>query len=66
MVLSLDDMTGNRGNSDNLVLVTRKAMSKMEIGDGKNVIAITTDNPTVMQAYRRKLQECYPWILVSS
>ena len=66
MVLSLDDMTGNRGNSDNLVLVTWKAMSKMEIGDGKNVIAIMTDNPTVMQAYRRKLQECYPWILVSS
>ena len=51
MVLSLDDMTGNRGNSDNLVLITRKAMSKMEIRDGKNVIAITTDNPTVMQAY---------------
>lgn len=66
VVLSLDDMTGNRGNSDNLVSVTQKAMNKMEIGDGKNVIAITTDNPTVMQAYQRKLQEHYPWILVSS
>ncbi|KAF9232025.1 hypothetical protein BU15DRAFT_55483, partial [Melanogaster broomeanus] len=66
IVLSLEDMTGNRGNADNLVSITQKAMSKMEIGDGKNVIAITTDNPTVMQAYRRKLQALFPWILVSS
>ncbi|KAF9231952.1 ribonuclease H-like domain-containing protein, partial [Melanogaster broomeanus] len=66
VVLSLEDMTGNRGNADNLVLVTQKAMTKMEIGDGKNIIAVTTDNPTVMQAYRRKLQALFPWILISS
>ncbi|KAF9237795.1 hypothetical protein BU15DRAFT_88612 [Melanogaster broomeanus] len=65
VVLSLDDMTGNRGNADNLVSVTQKAMNKMEIGDGKNIIAVTTDNPTVMQAYQRKLQVLYPWILVT-
>ncbi|KAF9235775.1 hypothetical protein BU15DRAFT_89437 [Melanogaster broomeanus] len=53
VVLSLEDMTGNRGNADNLVLVTQKAMTKMEIGDGKNIIAITTDNPTAL----------FPWIL---
>ncbi|KAF9243739.1 ribonuclease H-like domain-containing protein [Melanogaster broomeanus] len=52
VVLSLDDMAGNRGNADNLVSVTQKAMNKMEIGDGKNIIAVTTDNLTVMQAYR--------------
>ncbi|KAF9234431.1 ribonuclease H-like domain-containing protein [Melanogaster broomeanus] len=50
VVLSLDDMSGNRGNANNLVAVTQKAINKMEIG-------------SVMQAYRRKLQELFPWIL---
>ncbi|KAI6017516.1 hypothetical protein EDC04DRAFT_2902519 [Pisolithus marmoratus] len=51
VVLALEDMTGLRGTAENLVAISQKAMDGMEIGDGKNVIAITTDNPTVMQAY---------------
>ncbi|KAF8232220.1 hypothetical protein L208DRAFT_1273281 [Tricholoma matsutake] len=31
--------------------------------DGRKLIALTTDNPTVMQAYRRKFQVSYYWIL---
>ncbi|KAG2140571.1 hypothetical protein DEU56DRAFT_734975 [Suillus clintonianus] len=33
----------------------------MEIGDGRNIIAATTDNPTVMKAFRRKFQEKFYW-----
>ncbi|KAF9241820.1 ribonuclease H-like domain-containing protein [Melanogaster broomeanus] len=55
VVLALQDMTGSRGTAENLVTISQKAMTKMEIGDGKNLIAVTTDNPTVMQAFRRKL-----------
>lgn len=65
VVLALQDMTGQRATSDNLITVSQKAMDQMEVGDGKNFIAVTTDNPTVMQAYRRKFQEQYPWILIS-
>ena len=66
VVLALEDMTGNRGSADNLLAVTKKAMNKMEISDGKSIVAVTTDNPTVMQAYRRKFQGNFPWVLVSS
>ncbi|KAG1843774.1 hypothetical protein DFJ58DRAFT_853521 [Suillus subalutaceus] len=38
-------------------------MKTMEINDGKWVIAVTTDNPTVTQAFRRKFQESYFWVL---
>ncbi|KAG2140385.1 hypothetical protein BD769DRAFT_1626295 [Suillus cothurnatus] len=33
----------------------------MEIGDGHNIIAATTDNPTMMKAFRRKFQEKFYW-----
>ena len=65
IVLALEDMTGVRGTAENLVTVSQKALKRMEIGSGKNLIAVTTDNPTVMQAFRRKFKEAYPWVLVS-
>jgi len=37
----------------------------MEIDNGKQVIAVTTDNPTVMQAFCQKFQGSYFWVLVS-
>ncbi|KAG2058709.1 hypothetical protein BDR06DRAFT_980167 [Suillus hirtellus] len=37
------------------------AMKTMEIDDRKRVIAVTTDNPTVMQSFHRKFQESYFW-----
>jgi hypothetical protein len=65
VVLALKDMTGQRATADNLITISQKAMDQMEVGDGKNFIAVMTDNPTVMQAYCRKFEEQYPWILVS-
>ncbi|KAK7045151.1 ribonuclease H-like domain-containing protein [Favolaschia claudopus] len=38
-------------------------MGKMDIADGENVIALTTDNPTVMQSLRRKFEFKFPWVL---
>ncbi|KAG2345981.1 hypothetical protein BDR05DRAFT_929884 [Suillus weaverae] len=63
VVLALEDMTGSRGTADNLLIASKKAMKTMEIDDGKRVIAVTTDNPTVMQSFRRKFQESYFWVL---
>lgn len=65
IVLSLDDLTGQRGNVRTLLETTHRATSAMDLGDMKKFIAATTDNPTPMQAYRRELQKLYPWLLVS-
>ncbi|KAG1787733.1 uncharacterized protein HD556DRAFT_1448416 [Suillus plorans] len=51
VVLALENMTGQRGTAENLVAVSQKAMNHMEVGDGRKFIAVTTDNPTVMQSY---------------
>jgi hypothetical protein len=53
-VLSLDELTGHHGSAE----------KNMEIEDGQNIIALTTDNPTVMQAFRLKFQNIYYWVLV--
>ncbi|KAG1748070.1 hypothetical protein EDB19DRAFT_1825799 [Suillus lakei] len=63
VVLALENMTGQRGTAENLVAVSQKAMNRMEVGDEKNFIAVTTDNPAVIQSFRRKFQEVFPWIL---
>jgi len=36
----------------------------MELGDGQNFIALTTDNPTVMQSYQGRFNTRFTWILV--
>ncbi|KAG1850460.1 hypothetical protein F4604DRAFT_1883669 [Suillus subluteus] len=38
-----------------------KALERIEIADGCNIIAATTDNPTVMQAFQWKFQEKFYW-----
>ena len=63
-VLSLDDLTGKRGNVATLIETTRRATSTMALSDMKKFIAVTTDNPTTMQAYRRELNKLFPWLLV--
>ena len=65
IILSLDNMTGKRGNVPTLVEMMEKATNSMDIGDMRNFVAVTTDNPTTMQAYRCKLQEKYWWLLVN-
>lgn len=64
IVLGLDELTGLRGNVPTLVQTTEKATENMGVGDMKKFIAITTDNPTTMQAYRKAMQKKHPWLLV--
>jgi hypothetical protein len=63
-VLSLDDLTGHRGSANKYLETAKKAMKNMEIEDGRNIIALTTDNPTVMQSFRGKFKSDYHWVLV--
>lgn len=65
IVLSLQDMTGRRGSANALLDVMQQALEAMEVAEAKNFIAVTTDNPTVMQAFRRKFQAKFYWVLVS-
>ena len=51
IVLSLDDMTGRRGTAQAYLETIKGAMHKMGIAGGQQVLALTTDNPTVMQAF---------------
>jgi hypothetical protein len=64
-VLSLDELTGSRGTAEKYLETTKAALKKMDLDDGRNFVALTTDNPTVMQAYRRLTRNAYFWIIVS-
>ena len=66
IILSLDDLTGDRGSADVYMETLVGALKKNEIEGKMHVIALTTDNPTVMQSLRRKTQEKYFWVLVSA
>jgi hypothetical protein len=59
VVLSLDDMTGHRGSAEKMVETSQKALKNMGMEDGRRLIALTMDNLTVMQAFRRKFQGAY-------
>ena len=67
-IISLDDVSGERGTASNHLETIVSALEGMSLGekklDVKNIIALTTDNPTVMQALRRMFQEAHPWVLV--
>ena len=65
VVLSLEDMTGCQGSATGLMEAAEQALKTMEVEDGENFIAITTNNPTVMQAFRRRFKEKFYWVLVS-
>ncbi|KAF5337770.1 hypothetical protein D9758_016627 [Tetrapyrgos nigripes] len=58
VVLCLEDMTADRASADCHVQSIKVGIEKMEL-DVKTIIAVTTDNPTVMQAARRKMEEEY-------
>ena len=53
MVLGLEELTGIQGTADNLVDVANKA-----------IVAVCTDNPAMMLAFRRKWTNQHSWILV--
>jgi len=50
-ILGLNDLTGYRGSADKLLEVAKEAINNMELPP-QNIIAVTTDNPTTMQAFR--------------
>ena len=64
VVLGLEDMTGYRGSAEKILETSQRAMDSMELGDGENFIALTTDNPTVMQSYCGRFQGKFKWVLV--
>lgn len=65
VVLSLSDMTGKRGSADALLKVAEDALDGMDIKGGSNLVAVTTDNPSVMRSFRKKFQMRFYWVLVS-
>ena len=66
VLLSLDDITGYQGSADTIFATALKALGCMELQDGKNIIAVTTDNPIVMQAFQYKMNGKFPRVLVSN
>ena len=64
IILGLDDLSGKRADAETLVKTAQDALDNMEVGDMRRFIAATTDNPTVMRAFRRILGNKYSWLLV--
>ncbi|KAJ7229317.1 ribonuclease H-like domain-containing protein, partial [Mycena haematopus] len=63
IIMSLDDLTGERGNADKCLDIAVNSLKLMGDPDGKKFIALTTDNPTTMRAFRRRFQEKFFWVL---
>ncbi|KAL1725142.1 ribonuclease H-like domain-containing protein [Schizophyllum commune] len=65
VILSLKDCTGERGTAVNTLRTMKESLQKMNVEDGKNFVALVTDNPTTMQSFRRMATSPanYPWLL---
>jgi hypothetical protein len=66
IVMSLDNLTGKRGSADVILDTAKRALSVMQVDDGKNFIAVCTDNPTTMQSFIKKYEKVFPWVVVRS
>lgn len=64
VILGLRNLTGQRGSAASVLETATAAMKSMDVEDGRNFIACTTDNPAVMQSFRRMFQGQYSQILV--
>jgi hypothetical protein len=64
VVLTLEDFTGERATAEGLKIASVKALEEMDLKDAKKLIAVTTDNPTVMVLYRKKMVSKFHWLLV--
>ena len=64
VILGLDDMSGKRGSADKLVELAEQSLQKMEVNH-QTLFGLTTDDPSVMRAFRRQFQVKYPWVIVS-
>ncbi|KAF7372617.1 DUF659 domain-containing protein [Mycena venus] len=63
IVMSLDDLTGQRGNAVKCLEIAVNSLELMGVPEGRNFIALTTDNPTTMQSFRRLFQKKFFWVL---
>jgi hypothetical protein len=66
IILGLENLTGKRATANTYLETIQTSMQKMDIGDGKQFIALTTDNPSVMQLFRSEFQKKFYWVLVSN
>lgn len=57
IMLSLDDTTGKQETAQAYLKIIKSAMYKMGITGGQQVLALTTNNPAVMQAFQRDFQK---------
>jgi hypothetical protein len=64
IVLGLEELTGVRATADHLVQVSNRALTKKSV-NASSILAVCTDNPTTMQAFRRKWTVEHSWIIVS-
>ncbi|KAJ7080858.1 hypothetical protein C8R44DRAFT_754211 [Mycena epipterygia] len=53
IVMSLDDLTGERGKAPKCLDIAVKSLELMGDLEARNFIALTTDNPTTMQSFHR-------------
>jgi hypothetical protein len=51
IVLGLDDMSRNHGTANGYMESIKKCLKIMKLDNGKGIIALTTNNPSVMQAF---------------
>lgn len=65
VILGLEDMSGFRGSATKVMEVIERALKNMDV-DMKTTTALVTDNPTVMQAFRRQFKSKYSWVIVST
>ncbi|KAI9568933.1 hypothetical protein HD554DRAFT_2038390 [Boletus coccyginus] len=65
VVLNLGDMTGCQRSAIGLMETVEQALKTIEVKDGENFIAITTNNPTIMQAFQWGFWEKFYWVLMS-
>jgi hypothetical protein len=64
IVLGLEELSGVRATADHLVQVSNRALTKKSV-KASSILAVCTDNPTTMQAFRRKWTLEHSWIIVS-
>lgn len=67
VVLSLENMTGERATGKAVADASVKSLASMGIvaeNARNHLIAATTDNPSVMIVTRKELQKVFWWILV--
>ncbi|KAG1814443.1 uncharacterized protein BJ212DRAFT_1300720 [Suillus subaureus] len=50
-------------STDKYLETMKKVLKNMEIENGKNLIALTTDDPTIMQSFCRKFKSEYYWVI---